>query len=85
METGGVFDNHRGIYMGEAVIELAESYGFILQCEEERTPEHEFYCEAIEDAENFLNKNVAEEGYMFGYGIGAGDFMYMPISWWDDE
>ena len=83
METGCIFDNHRGIYMGEAIIELAESYG--MPYEEERTPEHEFYWEAIEDAENWLNKNVAEEGYMFGYGIGAPDFMYMPISWWDEK
>ena len=85
METGCVFDNHRGIYMGEAIIELAESYGFTLQCEEDGTVDGEFYCEAITDAEDFLNENVAEEGYMFGYGIGAPDFMYMPISWWDED
>ena len=35
-------------------------------------------------AENFLNKNVAEEGYCFGFGE-CGDFMYMPISWWSEE
>lgn len=82
METGCVFDNHRGIYMGEAIIGLAESYG--MPHEESRTPEHEFYCEAIEDAEFFLNTKVAEEGYCFGFGP-CGDFMYMPISWWDEE
>ena len=27
LKTGCIFDNHRGIYMGEAIIELAESYG----------------------------------------------------------
>ena len=82
LKTGCIFDNHHGIYMGEAIIELAESYG--MKHEEERTPEHEFYCEAIEDAENFLNNNVAEEGYCFGFGE-CGDFMYMPISWWSEE
>lgn len=84
METGCVFDNHRGIYMGEAIIGLAQSYGFILQCEEDGTPEGEFYCEAIGDAENFLNNNVAEKGYMYGYGE-CGDFMYMPVEWFSDE
>lgn len=82
MKTGCVFDNHRGIYMGEAIIELAESYG--MPHEEHRTPDDEFYCESIEDAENFLNNNVAEEGYCYGFGE-CGDFMYMPISWWDEE
>jgi hypothetical protein len=83
METGCVFDNHRGIYMGEAIIELAESYG--MEHEEERTPDHEWYHEAVEDAIYFLNKYVAEMGHSFGYGIGAPDFMYMPISWWDEK
>lgn len=82
METGCIFDNHRGIYMGEAIIELAEGYG--MPHEEHRTPEHEFYFEAIDDAESFLNNNVAEEGYAFGFGE-CGDFMYMPISWFSEE
>ena len=84
METGCVFDNHRGIYMGEAIIELAESYGFILQVPEDKTNEGEFHWEAVDDAENYLNENVAEEGYCFGFGP-CGDFMYMPISWWSEE
>ena len=58
LETGCIFDNHRGIYMGEAIIELAESYG--MEEETDRTPEHEFYWEAVEDAEFFLNTKVAE-------------------------
>ena len=83
METGCVFDNHRGIYIGEAIIELAESYG--MPYEEERTPEHEWYHEAIDDAINYLNDKVAEDGHSFGYGIGAPDFMYMPSDWWNDD
>lgn len=83
METGCTFDNHRGIYMGEAIIKLAESYGMPYD-ESDRTPEDEFYFEHVEEAENWLNKNVAEERFMFGYGIGAPDFMYMPISWWEE-
>lgn len=83
METGCVFDNHRGIYMGEAIIELAESYGMPYD-EADRTPDGEFYCEHIDEAESFLNEKIAEEGYMFGFGP-CGDFMYMPISWWSEE
>ena len=82
METGCVFDSVRGIYMGEAIIKLAESYG--MPHAEERTPEHEFYCEAWIDAEDWLNNNVAEGGFAFGAGE-CGDFMYMPIEWWDES
>lgn len=85
MDTGCIFDNHRGIYMGEAIIELAEEYGFILQVPEDKTADGEFHWEAVDDAINFLNENVAEDGYMFEYGIGAPDFMYMPISWWSED
>lgn len=56
----------------------------VMECEEDGTVDGEFYCEAITDAERFLNNNVAEEGYLFGYGE-CGDFMYMPISWWDED
>lgn len=82
MDTGCIFDNHRGIYMGEAIIELAEEWG--MKYETDRTPDSEFYFEAIESAEYYLNKFVAEDGYMFGFGP-CGDFMYMPISWWSEE
>jgi len=81
-KCGLVFDNHRGIYMGEAIIQLAESYG--MTHEDERTPDHEFYCEAISDAEYWLNKHVAKEGYMFGYGE-CGDFFYERVEFWDDD
>ena len=84
METGCIFDNHRGIYMGEAIIELAESYGWENKYPEDNTPDSESYWENVDAAEYYLNKNIAEEGYAFGYGE-CGDFMYMPISWWDEE
>ena len=82
MKTGCIFDNHRGIYMGEAIIELAESYG--MPHEEERTSEHEFYHEATDSAVDWLNNNIAEDGHSYGFGE-CGDFFYMPSDWWEDE
>lgn len=82
METGCIFDNHRGIYMGEAIIELAESYG--MPYANDRTPDDEFYPESWIVAEDWLNDNVAEDGFAFG-ASESGDFMYMPIEWWDEE
>lgn len=84
METGCVFDNHRGIYMGEAIIELAESYGFVPENDEDKNPESEFHWDLVTVAEHYLNVNVAEEGYCYGFGE-CGDFMYMPISWFSEE
>ena len=84
METGCVFDNHRGIYMGEAIIGLAESIADY-HCEpEDRTHEGEWHFEAVDEAIAALNDYVAEAGKMFDYGE-SGDFMYMPIEWWDEE
>lgn len=80
METGCVFDNHRGIYMGEDIIKLAESHGFRLQVPEDGTAEGEFYCDAVVDAIDYLNDSVADSGFLFGYSE-SGDFMYMQISW----
>lgn len=60
--------------MGEAIIELAESEG--MPHEDERTPEHEFYHDAWDDAENWLNDHCAGAGFYFGTNE-SGDFMYM--------
>jgi hypothetical protein len=38
---------------------------------------------ASEDAEDWLNENVAREGYMFGWS--DGEFFLMPIEWWSEE
>ena len=75
-ETGCYFDSARGIYIGQAVIELAESLG--MSPEEERTPEHEFYCEAWEDAENWLNRFHSDNNHYWGSNEN-GDFGYWEI------
>lgn len=73
LQVGCYFDSARGMYIGQAVIELAESFG--MPTETERTPEHEFYCEAWDDAENWLNSHVAKDGFFFG-SSESGDFGY---------
>lgn len=70
---GCIFDSARGIYQGQAVIEFAESLGMAI--EDERTPDHEFYFEAVTDAENWLNAHIAKDGFYFG-NSEAGDFGY---------
>lgn len=67
LEIGCHFDSHRGIYQGEAVIELALEYGFEVEEDDEENchPSGEFYCELWEEAENFLD-DFAPHGYYFG-------------------
>ena len=36
-----------------------------------------------DEAEDWLNENVAQPGYMFGWS--EGEFFLMPYSWWGDE
>ncbi len=36
-----------------------------------------------EDAEEWLNKNVARPGFMFGWS--DGEFFYMDVSWWSED
>lgn len=75
-EEGCYFDSARGQYVGQAVIELAESLG--MTPEEERTPEHEFYYEAWEDAENWLNRFHSDAAHFWGC-TENGDFGYWKI------
>lgn len=73
LQEGCIFDSARGQYIGQAVIELAELCGMTI--EDERTPEHEFYFEAWDDAENWLNSHIATQGFYFGSNE-SGDFGY---------
>jgi len=75
LDQGCYFDSARGRYIGEAVIEFAESIGFAYELEDNRETqiaEHEHYHEIWDEAETFLN-NLAPEGYYFG-SSEAGDW-----------
>lgn len=61
-QQGCWLDSCRGIYLGEAVQDIAESYGW----QGERLDvSSEFYHEAIDEAEGFLQQ-FAPEGFYFG-------------------
>jgi hypothetical protein len=73
-DEGCIFDSHRGQYIGEAVIELAEEAGFHPD-PDNRTVDSEFYCEVWIEAENHLNQ-FAEDGYYFGSHPDNPDWGY---------
>jgi hypothetical protein len=61
-EPGVYFDSNRGIHMGKMIQEMAVEHGW------EGEPvnlDDEFYWEATQEAEDFLNE-LAPEGYYFG-------------------
>ena len=62
VETGCYFDSARGQYIGQAVIQLAENCGMAKVSDEDRQPDGEFYCESWDNAENYLNSHVADDG-----------------------
>ena len=73
---GLVFDGDvRGTFTGEAVQDLATSYGWT---GEELPADNEFYNEAIDEAEDWLNDNVAEDGSVFHFADGS--FYYELLS-----
>jgi hypothetical protein len=70
-EPGCYFDSHRGIYIGEAVQDLAAENGWT---SEPLSADHEFYCEAWEEAEAFMNDNFPVDGHYWGSNDGSCDW-----------
>ena len=66
-DTGCWFDCARGIYIGEAVIDLAQQWGFEVSEDDEvnTLPEGEFYNELTDEAELYMQQ-FAPDGYYFG-------------------
>ena len=73
---GLIFDGDvRGRFIGEPVQGLAESYGWT---GDRLLVDREFYDEAITEAEDWLNDNVAEDGSVFHFSNGS--FYYELLS-----
>jgi len=72
---GLIFDGDvRGRYTGEAVQDMATSYGWT---GEELSADAEFYDEAITESEDWLNYNIAQDGSIFHFF--SGSFFYEPL------
>jgi len=73
---GLIFDGDvRGRFTGEPVQHMATAYGWT---GEELPTDNEFYDEAITEAEDWLNDNVAEDGSVFHFSNGS--FYYELLS-----
>jgi hypothetical protein len=76
--SGCWLDSARGRYIGEEVQSFATSYGWTLL---HLSADDEYYCEAWDEAEAWLNENVADEHHYFGSNE-SGDWGLWPI---DDD
>ena len=73
---GLIFDGDvRGRFTGEAVQSMATSYGWT---GEWLSADTEFYDEAITEAEDWLNANIAEAEDVFHFANGS--FYYEPLA-----
>ena len=77
-EVGVIFECQLGIYIGEAVQSLANTYGwrfspqFSMVMKDDIDLGDESYTWAWDEAEEYLNTNVAEDNHYFGSHPMAG-------------
>lgn len=83
--AGCIFAGHRGRYIFREIVDLALLEGWQpsqpVNLDDE--PDSEQMIWASEEAEDWLNDNVAPEGYHFGWW--EGEFFLQPDSWWLEE
>lgn len=84
-ETGCIFDSHRGIYIPQEIVELARDWGWQFdgwqEWEADNDENHDVY-ELSDQAVDWLNTDVAHDGYSFGWW--EGNFMYWSDEEWDE-
>ena len=91
MTTGVMFDCHRGIYIGEEVQRLANSLGwkyspqFEMVMKDDDTVDAEAYTWAWDEAEEWLNANLAKDNHYFGSMPMAGCGCWGYSSTFDSE
>lgn len=85
MDTGCVFDGHHGQYIYSMIVELAINEGWPEESYDKTWWDgltdkgaSEEMIEAAEEAEEWLNENIAEDGHHYGWN--DGEYFY-----WTDE
>ena len=71
-DEGNYLDSQRGRYQGEAIIQMALDHGWKTKTwrQEDFNADAEFYGEAIQAAEDYLN-TLTPDGYYFGTTEGG--------------
>ena len=93
LHTGVMFDCHRGIYIGEEVQSLANKLGwkyssqFEMVMKDDDTVDAEAYIWAWDEAEDWLNENLAKDDHYFGSAsmAGCGCWGYWLNEYWGED
>lgn len=80
-ETGCVFDSRDGIWIYESICDLARVYGWDGTWSQEDN-ENGNIVDISDEAMEWLDLNVAEDGYRFGWW--EGNFMYWSDEEWEE-
>lgn len=80
-EAGCIFEGHRGHYIYDAIIQFALDEGWAAVVDVDWTDEAK--VDIAEQAESWLNENIADHAWAYGWHYG--EFFYMPMSWWNSE
>lgn len=84
-EAGCWISGSLGIYAIQELITIAAIHGYITSESYKNNKDKDSEVEMWEadEAEDWLNDNVAPEGYQFGWA--DGEFFLMPYMWWMAE
>ena len=80
-DAGCIIDSHYGVYINPMIVALAVQHGW----EDPATVSYivNDEVELADKAEEWLNENVAPEG--FRYGWCDGEFFLQSDEWWENE
>lgn len=80
-DAGCWVDGHWGQYGSLKVIQIAQEFG--LWPDETFDNENEFIHEIADEAEQWMNDNVAPDGHSFGWF--DGEWFLWPYETWEDQ
>jgi hypothetical protein len=74
-KVGAYADSARGVYMGERIQQIATDEGWDGEFAD---ADDEYYSDATDEAEDWLNDNIADDGHFFGTSE-QGDWGYWTV------
>lgn len=81
-ETGCVIDGVHGIYAGQLLCNYAQAHGWVSLFGWDESQDSELRQFTEDSAMDFLNENLAKDGYLFGWF--DGNVMYWSVADWED-
>lgn len=83
-DSGCWIDGHWGQYAVERLLSIAKDlgWGYDIRADIEINGEDAIF-DLADEAEAWLNEEIAPEGHQFGWS--SGEFFLMPHEWWMEQ